>query len=109
MNKVILIGNTGTEIDVHTFDNGEKKASFSLATNESYTKDGNKIDAVEWHKIIMYGKTAEIVEQYVKKGDKLAIEGKIKTREYEVEGQKRYATEINAQRVEMLGSKKDNQ
>jgi len=104
MNKVLLIGNTGNDPDTRYLDNGNAVGSFSLATSESYTnKQGEKVQQTEWHKIVVWGKTAEIAEKYVKKGMKLAIEGKIKYRNYEnKEGQKVYVTEIYADRMEML-------
>ena len=111
VNKVILIGNVGRDPEVRYFDNGLAKAQFSLATTETYkNKEGQKIVQTEWHTIVMWRKLAEIVEKYVKKGDKLYIEGKIKTRSYDdKEGNKKYITEILAENMQMLGSKKTSE
>ncbi len=108
VNKVLLIGNVGRDPEVRYFDNGLAKAQFSLATTETYkNKEGEKTVQTEWHTIVMWRKLAEIVEKYVKKGDKIYIEGKIKTRSYDdKEGNKKYITEILAETMQMLGSKK---
>lgn len=104
LNKVILIGNVGKDPDIKIFDNGNKAASFSLATSETYkNKAGEKVTNTEWHNIVIYGKLADIVENYVKKGQLLAVEGKIKTRSYEKDGEKRYVTDIVCHEMKMLG------
>jgi single-strand DNA-binding protein len=97
LNKVILIGNVGDDVKVHEFDNQNKIGRFPLATSESYTakESGEKVTQTEWHNIVVRNKVAEIFEKYVKKGDKLYIEGKIKTRKYQDNsGQEKYFTEI---------------
>ena len=107
VNKVILIGRVGKDPDVKTFDSGTKNATFSFATGESWKdRDGNKQNSTEWHNIVAWRKPAEIVEKYVKKGDPLYIEGKLRTRSYEdKDGNKRYITEIQLITLSMLGSR----
>jgi len=107
MNKVVLIGHVGDDPEVRYLDTGVVVANFSLATNEYYKKDGEKLTITEWHKIVLWRGLAEIAEKYVKKGQLLMVEGKIKTRTYEdKEGKKRYVTEIYGENIEMLGVKK---
>lgn len=110
LNKVMLIGNVGKDPDVRYFDNGVAKASFSLATTESYkNKEGQRIEQTEWHNVVVWRGLAEVVEKYVKKGDKLFIEGKIKTRSYDdKDGNKKYITEIFTDNMNMLGGKKSD-
>jgi single-strand DNA-binding protein len=108
INRVILIGNLGKDPEVMSFDNGVKKASFSLATTESYkNKEGARVDQTEWHNIIMWRGLAEVAEKYLKKGSQIYLEGKIKTRSYEQDGVKKYVTEIFADNMTMLGSRRD--
>lgn len=105
-NKVQLIGNLGTDPEMFTFEGGNKKASFSLATNGSYTnKAGEKVEETQWHNIIFYGKTAEIAEKFLNKGNEIAIEGKLTTRSYDKDGEKRYVTEIIGNELLMMGKK----
>lgn len=97
LNKVMLIGNVGTEIKAHYFDGGGSVANFSLATNESYVNKttNQKVTNTEWHNIVVYNKLAEIFEKYVKVGDKIYVEGRLKTRKWQDEsGRDRYTTEI---------------
>ena len=106
-NKVQLIGNLGNDPEIITLESGKKLAKFSLATNDSY-KDasGQKIDNVQWHNLIAWNKTADIVEKYVTKGKEIAIEGKLTSRSYETkEGEKRYITEVVVNELLMLGNK----
>lgn len=103
VNKVILVGNLGRDPEVMTFDNGVKKASFSLATSESYkNKEGNRVDQTEWHNIVLWRGLAEVAEKYLHKGSQVYIEGKIKTRSYEQDGVKKYVTEIFGDNMTML-------
>jgi single-strand DNA-binding protein len=106
-NKVQLIGNVGQLPEVKTLDNGKKVANINLATNETYINaKGEKITNTQWHTLVAWGKSAEIVENYVKKGDEIAIEGKIQYETYDdKEGNKRYLTKININDILMLGSK----
>lgn len=109
-NRVILLGNVGQGPETFQFDNGNKKTSFPLATSEKYTdKNGNKAEETEWHTIVVFGKQAEIAEMYVKKGTFLYIEGKIKTRTYEKNNEKRYITEIICTSFDMLPMNKKEQ
>jgi single-strand DNA-binding protein len=105
-NKVQLIGNLGNDPQIHIFENGNKKATLSLATNESYTnKEGEKVENTQWHNVVFFGKTADIAEKFLTKGTEIAIEGKLNTRSYEKEGEKRYVTEIIGNEMLMLGKK----
>lgn len=104
-NKVQLIGNIGNDPEIITLDSGKKLAKFSLATNESY-KDasGQKQTKTDWHNLIAWGKTCDIIEKYVTKGKEIAIEGKLTNRSYETkEGEKRYITEIVVSELLMFG------
>jgi single-strand DNA-binding protein len=105
VNKVILIGRLGQDPEVRYTTNGGAVANFSLATNESWTdKSGQKQERTEWHRIVVWGKTAEICGQYLSKGRQAFIEGKLQTREWnDKEGNKRYTTEVVAQNVQFLG------
>ena len=109
VNRVCLLGHVGKESDVRHLDSGMAVANFTLATTEKgyKTRDGKEIpDRTEWHSIVMWNKLAEIAEKYIHKGDKLYIEGKIRTRSYDApDGSKRYVTEIFADSMEMLSSK----
>jgi len=106
-NKVQLIGNVGQLPEVKTLDSGKKVANLSLATNETYTTaNGEKITNTQWHNLVAWGKNAEIIEGYVKKGDEIAIEGKLQYETYnDKEGNKRYLTKVNINDLLMLGSK----
>jgi len=106
-NKVQLIGNLGNQPEVITLESGKKLAKFTMATNESYKNaDGEKITDTQWHNIIAWGNTAQIIEQYVNKGEELAIEGKLTSRSYDdKDGNKRYITEIVVNELLMLGGK----
>ncbi len=109
INKVILIGHLGDELKMHYFEGGNSVGRFPLATNETYTnrQTGEKVTNVEWHNIVVRNKLAEICEKYLTKGDKVYCEGRIKTRQYEADGQKRYTTEIQVQEMTFLSTKKD--
>lgn len=107
MNQVTLIGNVGKDAEFHQFNDGGCVAQFSLATTERGYKlqNGTEVpDHTDWHYIRVQGKLAEIARDYIKKGMKLAVIGKIRYREYEHQGVKRMATEIWASNFEMLGS-----
>lgn len=109
LNKVLLIGNVGKDPEVRTFEGGSKLASFTLATSETFkNKQGEKQTNTEWHNIKIFGKLAEIVEKYVKKGQSLYLEGSVKYRTYEKDGQKKYFTEINCFTMQMLAKKESN-
>jgi single-strand DNA-binding protein len=106
-NSVQLIGRLGNEPEVRTFESGKKMATFNLATSEVYyNNQGEKVEETQWHNIVVWGKKVDVVENYVKKGQEIAIQGKIQTRSYEKDGEKRYITEINLNELLMLGGKK---
>ncbi len=109
VNKVILIGNLGKDPDIFSFENGVKKASFPLATSESYKdKEGNKVDQTEWHNIVLWRGLAEVAEKYLNKGKQIFLEGRIKTRSWDdKDGNKRYITEILGDNMTMLGGRRD--
>jgi single-strand DNA-binding protein len=109
LNKVTLIGTLGRDPEVRFMPNGNPVANISLATDESYNdrQTGQKVEQTEWHRITIYGKLAEIVQQYLKKGSKAYFEGKLRTREWERDGIKRYTTEIIAHDMLMLDSRAD--
>ncbi len=108
VNKVILVGNLGADPEVRYMPNGDAVANIRLATTESW-KDkasGEKKEITEWHRVVFYRKLAEIVQQYVKKGSALYIEGRIRTRKWQdKDGQDRYTTEIEATEMQMLGQR----
>ncbi len=107
INKVILVGNVGKDPEIKHIPNGTAVAQFSLATSETYKdKNGAKTTQTEWHNIVLWRGLAEVAEKYVKKGDPLYIEGKIRSRSYEdKDGNKRYITEIVGDTMQMLGRK----
>ena len=108
MNKIILIGHVGKDPEIQTLESGKKVAKFTIATSEKWkTKDGEKKEVTDWHNITFFGNIANVVEQYVKKGDKLAIEGKAKQDKYEKDGVTKYFSYILGSNLEMLGSKSD--
>ena len=109
VNKVILIGRLGKDPEVRAFESNVKKASFPLATSEfRKDKEGNKIEFTEWHNIVCWRNLAEITEQFLTKGKMIYLEGKIRTRNWEENGVKKYYTEIEASTLTMLGPKEEN-
>ncbi|GGI56436.1 single-stranded DNA-binding protein [Winogradskyella haliclonae] len=104
-NKVQLIGNLGNDPEIINLESGKTLAKFSIATNESYKNNqGEKVTDTQWHNIVAWGKTAQIVEKYVGKGKEVAIEGKLTTRSWEdKDGIKRYTTEVVCNELLMLG------
>ena len=106
-NKVQLIGNLGNDPEIINLDSGKKIAKFSIATNETYkNKEGERVTDTQWHNVVCFGKTTEIIETYVTKGKEVAIEGKLSHRSYDdKEGNKRYTTEVVCNELLMLGSK----
>ncbi len=105
VNKVILVGHLGRDPELRYTQNGQAVANFSMATTESYAKrDGEREDRTEWHRIVAWGRLAEICAEYLSKGRQVYIEGRIQTREWEDrEGEKRRTTEIVAREMQMLG------
>lgn len=106
-NKVLLIGYLGNDPEIVYLDSGKKLAKFSLATHDSFNNAaGEKIEDTQWHNLIIWNRTVEIVEKYVKKGQEIAVEGKLTSRSYEdKEGNKRYITEVLVSELLMLGRK----
>lgn len=104
-NRVQLIGNLGNDPEIVNMESGSKLAKFSIATNETYKNTkGEKVTDTQWHNVVAWGKTAEIIEKYLVKGNEVAIEGKLTSRSYETkEGEKRYVTEIKCNELLMLG------
>lgn len=107
VNKVILLGNVGGEIQMKHFEGGGIIGRLSLATNETYTNksSGERITNTEWHNVIFKNKTAEVIEKYVKKGDQLFVEGSLKTRKWQdASGQDKYMVEIHAMSFSFVGN-----
>lgn len=104
-NSVQLIGHVGQEPEIKNLEGGKKLANLSIATNEVYYREnGDKVEKTEWHRITAWGKTAEIIENYVTKGKEIAIGGKLSHRSYDdKDGIKRYVTEVIADEVLLLG------
>ncbi|GEQ84624.1 hypothetical protein ULMS_01320 [Patiriisocius marinistellae] len=112
LNKVMLIGHTGDDVKMHFFEGGNSIGRFPLATNESYTNrtTNERVTTTEWHNIVVRNKGAEICEKYLKKGDKVYIEGRLKTRKWQDDkGQDRYSTEIQCTDFTFLTPKNDQQ
>ena len=111
VNKVILLGNLGKDPEVHHLDSGAVTAKFSLATSETYkNKNGEKITTTEWHNIVLWRGLAEVAEKFLKKGNQIYLEGKIKTRTWDdKDGVKRYTTEIEGNVMKMLGKRDPSQ
>jgi len=107
VNKVILIGNLGRDPEVRYMPSGDAVANISIATTETWKdKNGEKQEKTEWHRVAMFGKTAEIAGEYLKKGSQVYIEGRLETRKWtDKEGQERTTTEVRADRMQMLGSR----
>jgi single-strand DNA-binding protein len=106
-NRVQLIGRVGNDPEVKSFEGGKKLATVSIATSESYKNDkGERVEQTEWHRVVAWGKTAEIIEQFVTKGREIAIDGKLTHRSYDdKDGTKRFMTEVVANDVQLIGSK----
>lgn len=109
-NKVQLIGNVGNDPEMTVLESGKKVVRFSLATNENYKNSkGEKVQSTDWHNVVAWNKTAEIIEKYAGKGKEIAIEGRLTSRSYETEeGEKRYVTEVIISEVLLLGVKNEN-
>lgn len=108
INKVILVGHLGKDPELRYLEGNVSVASFPLATSETFTKDGKKIEHTEWHNIVMWRGLADIAAKYLHKGKLVYIEGKLRTRTYEdKEGIRRYTTEIVAESFNLLGRKSD--
>jgi single-strand DNA-binding protein len=106
LNKVQLIGHLGKDPEVKFMQSGQAMAKFSLATNRTWEKDGQKSEKTEWHNIVIFGKLAEVAGQWLSKGKQVYLEGRLETRNYEKDGQKHYMTEIVVNEMIMLGGGK---
>lgn len=106
INKVILVGNLGKDPDIKKLNSGESVVNVAIATSESYKdKSGVRQEKTEWHNLVLYRRLAEIAGQYLKKGSKIYIEGKLQTRKWQdKDGRDRYTTEIIVAELQMLGS-----
>ncbi|WP_248920497.1 single-stranded DNA-binding protein [Pseudomonas entomophila] len=114
VNKVILVGTCGQDPEVRYLPNGNAVTSLSLATSEAWTdkQTGQKVEKTEWHRVVLFGKVAEIAGEYLRKGSQVYIEGKLKTREWEKDGIKRYVTEVHVDingTMQLLGGRPQNQ
>ncbi|TVZ21401.1 single-strand binding protein [Dokdonia sp. Hel_I_63] len=112
INKVILIGHTGDDVKMNYFEGGNCIGRFPLATNEEYVNrtTGERVSNTEWHNIVVRNKAAEICEKYLRKGDKVYVEGRLKTRKWtDDKGMDRYSTEIQCQEFTFLTPKGENQ
>ena len=111
LNKVMLIGNLGRDPEIRYSQQGTAMVNFSIATSEQWNdkNTGEKQERTEWHRVVAFGKPAEILEKYLSKGSKVYIEGRIQTRNYEKDGQTHYTTEIVVREFQFLGGRQDNQ
>jgi single-strand DNA-binding protein len=106
-NSVHLIGRLGKDPEIKTF-NEQKRATFSIATTDVYkNQKGEKVEDTQWHNVVVWGKLVGVIEKYIKKGDEIAVEGKLVHRVYESNGEKKYVTEVNLNDMLMLGGTKD--
>ena len=104
VNKVILVGNLGRDAELRATPSGASVSNYSTATTENWTgKDGQKQEKTEWHRIVLWGKTADALQPYLTKGKQIYIEGRLETRQWEKDGQKHYTTEVKADKVVLLG------
>ena len=111
VNKVIIIGNLGADPEARQFNNGGSVTNISVATSEQWTdkQSGEKREATEWHRVLLFNRLGEIAAQYLRKGSKVYIEGSLRTRKYQApDGSDRYATEIRADQMQILDGNDDN-
>lgn len=112
LNKVMLIGHLGDDVKMHYFDGGNCIGRFQLATNDVYINKttNEKITSTEWHNLVVRNKAAELCEKYLSKGDKIYVEGRLKSRQWQAEdGSTKYTTEIQVTEFTFLSTKKDNE
>lgn len=107
INKAILVGNLGGDPEIKSMSNGDQVCNITIATSESWKdkQTGEKKEVTEWHRVVFFRKLAEIAGKYLKKGSKVYVEGKLKTRMWEKDGQKHYSTEIVGDNMQMLDSR----
>ncbi|MCK5541011.1 MAG: single-stranded DNA-binding protein [Deltaproteobacteria bacterium] len=108
INKVILVGHLGGDPEMKYGSSGNPFTTFTMATSDSWVKDGQREERTEWHRIIAFGKLAEVCAKWLHKGKQIYLEGRIQTRSWEQDGIKRYTTEIIAGTMQMLGSRDSN-
>lgn len=110
VNKVIVLGRLGADPELRNLPNGDSVVSLSLATSESYNdKSGQKVEKTEWHRISFFGRQAEVIHEYCRKGSQLYVEGKLQTRKWQdKDGNDRYTTDIKGREFSFVGSKHDN-
>jgi single-strand DNA-binding protein len=110
VNRAILVGNLGRDVEVKYTPSGAAVASLNVATTDKWTtKDGEKKEQTEWHRVVLWGKSAETLQPYLTKGKQIYVEGRLQTRQWEKDGQKHYTTEIKADRVTLLGGMRDRE
>src|SRR3990167_4209281 len=111
INRVIIIGNVGQDPETKFLPSGEAVTNFSIATSESWKdkNSGERKDRTEWHKVVAFGRLAEIISEYAKRGSKLYISGSLRTRQWEKDGQKHYTTEIVANEMQLLDRKESDE
>jgi single-strand DNA-binding protein len=110
VNRAILVGNLGRDVEVKYTPSGAAVASLNVATTDKWTtKDGEKKEQTEWHRVVLWGKSAETLQPYLTKGKQVYVEGRLQTRQWEKDGQKHYTTEIKADRVTLLGGMRDRE
>ncbi|MEY2342107.1 single-stranded DNA-binding protein [Acidithiobacillus sp. IBUN Pt1247-S3] len=109
LNKVIVLGNLGRDPEMRYMPDGKAVATLAIATSETFKdKNGDKQERVEWHRVSLFGKTAEIAGKYLKKGSQALVEGRIQTRKWtDKDGQERYSTEIVGERLVLVGGRRD--
>ena len=108
VNKVILVGRLGKDPEVRYTQSGTAVTNFNMATSRKYKKNEEKVEETEWHKIVAFGRQAEICGEYLQKGKQIYIEGRLQTREWEdKEGNRRWTTEVVLENMQMLGSRSD--
>lgn len=106
-NRVQLIGRVGSDPEVKSFDGGKKVANVNIATSDFYKNEkGERVEQTEWHRIVAWGKTADVIEQFVSKGKEIAVDGKLTHRSYDdKDGTKRFVTEVLVTEIQLIGSK----
>ncbi len=111
VNKVIIVGNLGADPELKNLPSGDSVVNFSLATSESYTdKGGQKVEKTEWHRVFFFGRNAEVIHEYCRKGSQLYVEGSLQTRKWQdKDGNDRYTTEIKGFRFVFIGKRGDGE
>lgn len=111
INKVILVGNVGQDPETRAFPSGGSVTNATLATSESWKdkNSGEQKERTEWHRLVFFNRLAEVAGEYLKKGSKIYVEGQLRTRQWEKDGQKHYTTEIVCREMQMLDSRQDQQ